>query len=135
METKYDVCVNYRYAQRHDPHHKQFSDNVRIGDKEKTKTVDLKKSTNKGTSKNVTASSKLSKSNTMKKETKTDAEAEAKAPNVEQEKKSKELEAKRRRAENLMKQGFKPPIYSEDEKKDWKGKYEDYYAFVSEMIR
>jgi len=71
----------------------------------------------------------------MKKETKTDAEAEAKAPNVEQEKKSKELEAKRRRAENLMKQGFKPPIYSEDEKKDWKGKYEDYYAFVSEMIR
>ena len=108
---------------------------MRIGDKEKTKTVDLKKSTNKGTSKNVTASSKLSKSNTMKKETKTDAEAEAKAPNVEQEKKSKELEAKRRRAENLMKQGFKPPIYSEDEKKDWKGKYEDYYAFVSEMIR
>ncbi len=71
----------------------------------------------------------------MKKESKTDADPETKVPNIEQEKKSKELEAKRRRAENLMKQGFKPPIYSEDEKKDWKGKYDDYYTFIAELIK
>jgi hypothetical protein len=34
-----------------------------------------------------------------------------------------------------MKQGFKPPIYSEDEKKDWKGKYDDYYTFIAELIK
>lgn len=84
------------------------------------KTVDFKK-TASVKSKNVTASSKISKTNSVvKKESKTETETDTKTPNPEQEKKAKELEAKRRRAENLMKQGFKPPLYSEEEKKVWR---------------
>ena len=134
-DTKYEVCVNYRYAQRHDPQHQKLSDNVKAGDKDKSKTVDFKK-TATIKSKNVTSSSKISKANSLiKKETKTETETETKPPNPEQEKKAKELEAKRRRAENLMKQGFKPPVYSEDEKKDWRLKVDDYYAFCADLIK
>jgi hypothetical protein len=34
-----------------------------------------------------------------------------------------------------MKQGFKPPLYSEEEKKVWRAAVDDYYAFCADLIK
>jgi hypothetical protein len=66
---------------------------------------------------------------------KPEGEPENKPKNPEQEKKQKEIEIKRRRADNLAKQGLQPPIYSEEEKKVWKAQADDYINFVKDLIK
>jgi hypothetical protein len=71
---------------------------------------------------------------TKGKETKTEGETSAKKITPEEEKLAKDLETKRKRAENLQKLGFKPPLYSEDEKNAWKKQIDDYYTFFADLI-
>jgi hypothetical protein len=65
---------------------------------------------------------------------KTEGETSAKKITPEEEKFAKDLETKRKRAENLQKLGFKPPLYSEDEKNAWKKQIDDYYTFFADLI-
>ena len=34
-----------------------------------------------------------------------------------------------------MKSGFKPPVYSEEEKNEWRKKVEEYYIFFAEIVK
>ena len=132
IEPIFDVCTNYRYAERHDPAHKKLD-----SDKPATKTPkDTVSSTKVGFKKTATVASKLAKTVTSKgRDTKTEGgETETKLPSPEEEKKAKDLEAKRKRAENLSKSGFKPPLYSDDEKGKWSEKIAEYYAFFTDLI-
>lgn len=70
-----------------------------------------------------------------KKEAKIEAEPEAKTVNPEAEKKAKDMEAKRKRAENLARQGLKLPSYSGADKEEWGKKADDYSAFINELIQ
>lgn len=92
------MCINYRYAQRHDALHKKEADSVFNSAKVTSRTADLKKT---GSVKGKTAPGKAKTGS--KKDSKADGDPENKQKNAEAEKKMKELEIKRRRAENLTK--------------------------------
>ena len=93
--------------------------------KVKEKVVDAKKPTKPG---KLTLDKK--KSQLQSKEKKDEHKLKP-----EEEKKAKDLEMKKRRAEALIKSGFKPPVYTEDEKNQWRNKALDYQNFVTDLIK
>jgi len=129
-DAKYDVCVNYRYASRHDPIHLKSADLEPV--KTKEKAADAKKAPVVKVAKSASVKGKNAPA---KKEAKIEAEPEAKTVNPEAEKKAKDLEAKRKRAENLARQGLKLPSYSGADKDEWGKKADDYSAFINELIQ
>ena len=122
----HEVCTNYRYARRHDAHHRPQDDEKKEERQDSAALVAKRPS-------KVQQKAKGGKQPNKKDVAQIEAEEKA-AREAEEQERLKEAEDARKQAEESARAAYRPKSYSNEEKNEWAKQKEDLEQFFSSIV-